>query len=681
MKEKPSTSVLSYSLSFNPWTFFVVFLIANSLLSFYPCSLQAQLFIIFFGLILPFVVGYKIVTDRTTSAPNPKLKNEDTFQLRPWLWILLIFLVLFTRFYRLTTLPNWLYVDEGYESALALGLLNHWDWRLLWSPVPHEPLFDWLLGFYFKLFSSSLFTFRFFSTLISLATIGAAYWGSHPFVNRRASFLFAVLLAFCYWSFTLSRLGIVVILIPLIQCFAFGCLGRLIQARSKSVQWWSWVGLTFANILGFYAWINWVGLGLALSFILLIYQYRNPAFPKIYAWGFYVVSACAVFPLVFARLMPGGMAHFNEIYHFNPLKALIYNVIGIFWDGSANFNYGSLLGGFLNPIIDSLALLGALFFFQKKIIFWNWAFPLVVLISFLPALSAPDDIELYRTLPVMVFLTLGAATGTHILLQCTPQKLSLLLTTLVLLTSNGLDLYNYLFFYSSNLHKPENLQWRSSAYAQAYQISDQLNQKSGPLYVFSQFTTDYDDRTIDVALYPFNVLQNQTLSQAHPSWVVILTSKNYIPYFLKTYPHTQITLLKKNGNASDTFIALLTLPTSDISSNTLSQWKEADSVFRKTSLNLLNKNPATPWDDIVNSIPPLPHHNDPDPLVTAIYWEKIGMFDIKGKNYQNAVKDYEKAIQSGYPAAHLYFDLSLALQSIGEVQRAQQAFKKAFSIQ
>ncbi|HTA75939.1 MAG TPA: glycosyltransferase family 39 protein, partial [bacterium] len=469
MKEKVSPSILNHTLSFNPWVFFIIFLISNTLLSFYPCSLQFKLLIVLLGLIFPWVIGYKTISPQETKRPI----GEDHFNPPFWLWLLLSALVLLTRFYHLATLPSWLLGDEGYESALGIGLLSHWDWRLLWSPVPHEPLLDWLLGLFFKLASPSLLSFRLFSAFISLATVGAAYWGSRPFVSRRVSFLFALVLAFSYWSFTLSRLGIVVILIPLIQCLAFGYLGRLIQAKSNSIRWRAWAGLTAANILGFYTWTNWIGPGLALCFILLIYFWKNQTLSKIYLWGFYLVSALAVIPLVLARLAPGGMAHIGEIYHFNLVKPFLYYLIVIFWDGSAAANYASLWGGFFNPIVSSLSLLGIILFFQQKDSFWRWTLPAAVFISFVPALLASGDVEPYRSLPVMLFLTLAAVNGAQGLFRLNSQKFNSLAVLLLLTTSAGMDIYNYAAIYCNADQLSIKMEWRSKAYQQAYQILDQ----------------------------------------------------------------------------------------------------------------------------------------------------------------------------------------------------------------
>src|ERR1700679_2264573 len=118
MEKKIPASIFNQSLSFNPWLFFFFFLISNSLLSFYPFPLQIQLFIVFFGLILPFTVGFKIVSDFKILEPDHP--NEDFFTSAKPLWILMILFLLIARFYRLTTIPAWLSIDEGYESALGM---------------------------------------------------------------------------------------------------------------------------------------------------------------------------------------------------------------------------------------------------------------------------------------------------------------------------------------------------------------------------------------------------------------------------------------------------------------------------------------------------------------------------------------------------------------------------------
>lgn len=678
MKEKVSFSILNRPLSFNPWVFFLIFLTTHSLLTFGPFALPTKLMIILMGLALPFGLALK-TTAKPISSSSP---SQNNFYLSTPLAVLTIAAIIFTHFYHLSTLPHWISVDEGYESAMGIGLLNHWDWRLLWSPIPHEPLFDWLLGIYFKLIAPSIFSFRLFTTVISLATIGAAYWGSQPFVSKRVSFLFAAAMAFSYWTLILSRTGIVVILIPLFQCLSFGFLGRYLNADSSRSRWFAWSGLVLCTLLGFYSWTNWAGLALAIVIILISFHRRQPSLSKSPLWGFFAACGLGITPLVIARTAPGAMAHIGTIYHLNPLKTFIYNIVGIFWDGSVTFNFGSIWNGSLNPILGSLALLGSLFFFRQKNIFWFRLLPLAVFLSFLPALLASNDVELYRALPVFVFLILAAAAGAQCLLSASPLNKNTLTVALVLIISFGFDTFNYFSFDNHKGAAPEKSFARSSAFIQAHDLLTNLSRQSGPLYIFSSFITDYDNRTIDLGLYPINALQNPALTAKPPFWTAVMTNVNYIPFFTKTYPHTQVTLLKKGGDPSQSsnFIALLILPTQDISASTLSQWKEADAIFRKNNLDLLNKNAMTPWGDIADNFAPLSPNTQADPLARAVYWEKVGLFHFQGKNFKEAAEDYGRAIQQGYPAAHLYYNLSQSFQGLGAQAQARQAMQKALAI-
>jgi len=667
MGKKPVT-FLNTSLSFHPWYFFVIFLVSNTALSYFLLPLTIQLFAVFLGLILPFITALKIIFDGKKS--NLVLNESDnSFNPPKWALISLILLVIFTRFYRLSSMPFWPISDEGFEGALGIGLMQHWNWQILLCPAPHEPLIDWLLGVYFKLFEPSLFSFRLFSALVSLATIFAAYWGALPFLSRRIAFLFALILASSYWSLTLSRLGIVVILIPLFQCLSFGCLGRLLKTKKPSARRWPFAGLVASNILGFYSWTDWVGVALSLIFILIIYGWKKRSLPNVYLWGFLVISTIGLFPLIMARLAPGGMAHIRGVQSFDLIDPFFKNIIGILWNGASSFPYGSLCGGFLNPILDSLSILGILFLFERSHDSWRWMLPIVATLSFLPALPE-NNIELYRTLPVLVIFTLSSAAGIQSLLRGSTKKINLLMVILILTTSFGIDIFNYVFRYCDIRFSPIKQQWRTSAYAHAYEVLNDLQKKSGPLYIFSDFSTDYDNRTLDIALYPFNILQNPKLSQAPPQWVAVMTNVNYAPYLFKTYPKTQMFLLKEKDDPSDSpdVIALFIIPEISIPAKTLNQWKEADQLYRKINFNILMKNPLTTWCDIANSLSFLFKNTKEDKFLKSICWEKTAFFNFIGGDFKDASQNYRVALSEGYPADHLYYNLEVSMRFMKKIK-------------
>jgi hypothetical protein len=242
-----------------PWAYFALFCSANSLISFMPLSLPAKLWIGLAGILLPLIVGLQTAwVERRRSGPSGFLL-KDIFPIPSWAWLLFLSLLLWTRFDRLTTLPFWPVSDEGITGFLGMGQSRHWEWRLLWTGVQTEPLTFWVLGLVFKIFTPSLFLIRLFPTLISLATVFAAFWAASRYVPRALAFFFAWLVAFSFWEFTLARLCIPVIWGPLWECLCLGFFAKWLKAENPKskrrylLTWALWTSV------GFYTWSNWGG--------------------------------------------------------------------------------------------------------------------------------------------------------------------------------------------------------------------------------------------------------------------------------------------------------------------------------------------------------------------------------------------------------------------------------------
>src|ERR1700677_1750610 len=89
--------------SFNPWIYFLVFLISNTILSFVSLTPSAKLIVIVLGLLMPWAAGLISVSQQSTVNPNPL----DSRNIPLWLWIIAFSLFSGMLFYHLTTLPFW----------------------------------------------------------------------------------------------------------------------------------------------------------------------------------------------------------------------------------------------------------------------------------------------------------------------------------------------------------------------------------------------------------------------------------------------------------------------------------------------------------------------------------------------------------------------------------------------
>jgi len=659
-------------LVWNPWLYFGIFSVTNFLLTWGHFDLQSRLRIGALGLIIPFGVGIKTIS---VSSQKMSVSSPESNQPVPlWVWGVFLSILFASRFCFLNSIPLWPVFDEGSETNVSLHLYQNWEWRLLWLPVPHEPLYDWLLALFFKICPPSFFSTRLFSTLLSLITVFTAYWGARAFFSKRFSFLFSWILAFSYWALTLSRLCIMIALIPLFMGFAWGCLGRLIQSQNHRVKLLAGIGLIIANILGLYSWTNWIGVAATITFYLFFYTYQYRLVSKKYFLTFILINGAAMSPLICSRLSNAGMNHISEIFSFNVFSSLAGNLNGLFWDGSSSFPFGSIWGGFFNPLLVSLSLIGVLFFVKQATAFWIKTILLSVFFCWAPALFS-SSIEFYRNLPLMFLITLSSAWGLYVLTRPLKAKWKWSLLLLVLICAEGMDGYNY-FFYYCDIHKaPPQHQFRSTTYAHAYQILHDLQKQDGPIYVFSEFNTDYLDKTLNVPCFPFDPNQNKSLFGTNPLWTAVLTNMNYAPYFLETFKNCRFIRLKFPDDPSDKpeHIGLFLIPTASIPEETLKHWKESDKIHRFINFETLKTDPNAYWNSFASELALSKPNLFKDPFLIASYWEKLGFFHFMAKNYSIAAQDYQTAIEKGYPARHLYYDLGLTLKIIGRDDEAKKA--------
>jgi hypothetical protein len=230
--QKVTPPFLGRSISLNPWFFFFIFLISNLTLSYFPFSNEAQLWIGCFGIGVPLIAAFKIAYCEKNLFKKSIYFDKRLFDPPITLWILFIFLLLLTRFYRLTTLPLWPLADEAQIGLLGMDQSHQWHWNLLWAECRLEPMVFWIMGLYFKIIEPSFFSLRLLPALFSIAVPLAGYWAARQYFSKLISFLFCWLMGFSFWELTLSRFLSTVMLVPVFQCLCFALLGIFINQSS-----------------------------------------------------------------------------------------------------------------------------------------------------------------------------------------------------------------------------------------------------------------------------------------------------------------------------------------------------------------------------------------------------------------------------------------------------------------
>jgi hypothetical protein len=682
MKKVSRSLFLKYQIPFHPWIYFCVFLVSNTILSFFPLSIGFKLWAGVLGLLLPLTLAFWTLLESCFSPRPWQFTERDPFLkdwIPPlWLWTLYIFILVFSRFYKLTTLPFWPLGDEGIMITLGIDQARLWKWQLLLGEIRFEAFYVWLLGIYFKFLEPSLFSIRLLPALVSLATPMAAYWASKFFFPRSYAFLLSCLIAFSFWEFTLTRLCLLLILIPLFQFLCFGLLGRFLVSNQAQSKWKNLLLLGIIASAGFYTWTNWIAVWLCLLVVLIGDRLGRPSLQPAFQLVFVILSGLLAFPLIQARLAWGGSVHIRSLLTFSILKPFYNYFKGIFWDGSAGFPYGSNWGGCMNPLLDSLVLLGGIHLVRSYSKRFIGGLGACLFFTFLPG-ALTNNFEFYRILPLMPFLMVLAVLGLVALAGEFPKFWRWVMIVLLGLGSVLLDMDNYVFHYCDSKRVPISQQWRNLEYFHAYQILKHQNEQAGPLFVFSEFNMDYDDKTLNIACYPFDALQNPALSHTKPLWAALLNNINYAPFLKKRFPQMLYELLGTNApiTGSHPALALFLIPVGSIPPDTLNEWIEVDKVYRTVNLNTKNKNPTQSWGEFLSQFVSLKDNFKNDLFLTSIFWEKTAFFNLLIENKPAAAQAYENAIHLGYPAAHLYYKLGLTLKAMGKISEGQKLMEKA----
>jgi len=190
-----STSNFSTPL-YNPWLYFFVFTITNAFLAYGSLNFETNLYIALMGWAFPMILGL-ICFSKT--HPESDLFHQEALPTIPisW-WFGVAVLAAIPRLYLLLN-SNWFVPDEGLFGTIALELIKKWKWDFFFTVAQHPPLSFWFASTYFKFFTPSVFSMRFFNLFLSIPIAIGVYWCCRCFFSKSITFLCCVLFAFSFW--------------------------------------------------------------------------------------------------------------------------------------------------------------------------------------------------------------------------------------------------------------------------------------------------------------------------------------------------------------------------------------------------------------------------------------------------------------------------------------------------
>lgn len=154
----------------------------------------------------------------------------------------IIGLAAFFRLYRIDSLPPGDSYDPAFYGIDALSILKGNTPIFFEGNFGREPLFSYLLAFFFLLFGPSTQTIHLASAFVGILTIPATYWVAKELFSEDEEILkewgglvAALVIAISYWHLNWSRFGVRAVLVPLFAAVTFYLLWRGLRTGKRSL--------------------------------------------------------------------------------------------------------------------------------------------------------------------------------------------------------------------------------------------------------------------------------------------------------------------------------------------------------------------------------------------------------------------------------------------------------------
>jgi hypothetical protein len=412
--------------------------------------------------------------------------------------------------------------------------------------------------------------------------------------------------------------------------------------------------------LGFYAVPSWPVVLLSVGLLLFLLFRKTKGGP--WSLGFLVlgVTVLTALPTVLARLGPGGMSHFQD--NFEPSRiphSIVAYLQGFFWDGRPGFPFGPNSGGILDPVLGALALLGIL---KARRAVPAPVFGGVMIcfgLGLLPGVLS-NSLELYRIDHAMPWAYLAAAFGVQALLTGRGKLPAWKRALPLLLLPLTLDAANYATHYCAPEPTTAGNQWRSPKYSRAFRILQGFASSDRPVDLFTEFSMDYDNKTLNLAAYGLDALQGAAGQEAPPAWAALLMKVDYAPYLTSAYPGTRVFPLPPDSALEEKLpFALFLIPTPSLGEKNLRAWERADRTCRDVNYAIKDKAPNRSWRDYAGVLAKDRELFRNDPFLSTVLAEKCAFFFFVSGDLGTASGIYRDILKRGIRTAHVENNLAL----------------------
>jgi 4-amino-4-deoxy-L-arabinose transferase-like glycosyltransferase len=662
-----SRSTPNYStLLYNPWLYFAIFTITNTVLAYSSFNLEINLYIALIGWAFPMVLG--LVYFSKANIENDFF-HEETLPVIPfgwWLWAAILAII--PRLYLLLN-STWFVPDEGIFGYAALELSQKWNWHFFFTPAQVPPMAFWFGAIYSKLFTPSIFSMRLFSFLLSILTILLGYWCGRHFFSKSIMFLCFIFVAFSFAPLYISKFFDFQQFLVVFEITTLGLLGSFFNSKnSKNLAVNSWL-LGIATGLGFCVAIQWP----LVAFMILLAVIYKLGKKTLTCYRFSIPILLFFTCFCYFSFAEKNGNHIKMLLsspiNGNILKRLndsFANWTALFWGCDTQNSYGPVWGGMLNPISGSLFFIGIFELIRhKRTHLARW-----VLVSFfvfmIPGLIT-NYFEIFRNAMIFPLLLLICALGTLPLLKSINLNWRGLFIIAICLFAAPLDFIHLL---KSQKFSPDQ------TYRQAFDALNQIQKQSGPGVILLDFQP-VSCQTLSVATYPFNAAQNPNLDPKNSRWLAFIENVHYKPFLTQAFPKLTTVDLGLDGYWNQGNLTLFIIPIDSQFYPTSQKWLQIDRSFHSIASDSFFDPLDTSLPVIFKNLSSMEVLMKEDRFLESIYCEKIIFFHTNHMNSSQMLFYLTEGLKNGYPLPHLLVTQGLLLSYTGRNRESIAALQKA----
>jgi len=671
--------VKTSSLSLPTPVLFGILLVTNTCLSYGTFSLMTKGFLFALGVLLPCVLW---LLDRPASekkTPTPTWSFPKSF-FSPTTLLLFLLAAVLLRTWGLTTFRTWPTGDEGVLGFLAIERLLGRDDRFFTTVGQHPPFYLWSLTGSFALWKDSFTALWSLPALLSCLCVPLAYYAARTLFPPAFALLCALLMGFSYWPLLFGRFSHQATPIPLWELGALLLLALSLKRPPSQRPWLLsalgvWTGL---GSLIFPAW------GSVLILILVTVAWstlRGPRRSPRLFFLFLGALGLGLLPLILGMLhsTEGFGRHILDVSHARSLSSLsvpLSFLTSLFWGThGVKVDYGPVWGGVLNPVLASCFLLGILGIFREfRSPLSLWVLSALGL-GLLPGLLSADYLEYFRIIQLLPLLLFVSAWGLFRLVPTLPSKGRGLLALLIL--STALDLlhlghpregFQPFLPGAKTLPVQEHL---------AFQALEKESLSKGAGLVFTDFLPLVHGQSLPMAVHPFDATGNPRLDPDKATWAGLVTNRLYRPFLLRRFPEARWVDLGEGFPEFHTLTVGI-LPVTPGNRATLGEWREAQALFRALRLGSdgMFNDKARYQRTLDTHLPQGDALVKGDPFLVSALGEWAAQYYF-GPSRKRNIEVLQRALEKGYPAPHLHYQLGAQLALEGEEAKARKSFLAA----